>query len=306
MFKTFNTFVILLVYFVSVYMFVGINGQFISWVLFEFNTLAFLLLCNLYIEEYDVIIYYFLLQSLGSFVFYLSLIYGDNTFTYFLKYSAMLLKMGVFPFHFWVYKFSSSVHPLIFSYLLTLQKIPPMLVIFMMYSDGLAAICIVCMAIGSIFIYFSKNLKELIISSSIYMTYWNLLGHIHSIPLFIILYSGYTFIICYLILHITYKDPKEYKRITWAVFLRFFIGIPPFRIFFMKWLSLVLVIPTMRNWNVIFIWLFVFITLIGYIRYIAKNFSKGLKGPYFTTENARIFFMFCLIFICFIGIYLIL
>ena len=122
---------------------------------------------TIFIHRYTQLILYFLFQTVASFsvlVFYL--------FSYkYLLFVRLFLKLGMFPFFSWyinvLYRFPSFI--LFLSR--TIHKLPPIYIFYMVfeyhYISFLLLFCIITVLVASIYILYIKDLRYLIIVSSI-------------------------------------------------------------------------------------------------------------------------------------------
>lgn len=142
----------------------------------EINLLLFICLMFIFIElEYknefqDLILFYFVIQSVSSIFilrdFFLSIDFflfnNDGLFLI-----AMLLKLAIFPFFFWIFKIRRYVRILSLSLILRIQKIPFFFVLFRCFDKALIYILIGSFIRGSLLIVFRFNFVGIIVSSSI-------------------------------------------------------------------------------------------------------------------------------------------
>lgn len=252
--------------------FLNSSSLLVSWISLELNILRFCVLLFFYSENFVRILYYFLVQRLGSFTMLLYLIFrdqGSSTFSIVFVVS-LALKLGFFPFHFWFYNVSSAFSIFSFFLLITWQKVPGIVVLFNSYREPLFVLFVINGIFGSAIVFFSSNLVNLLVSSSIYIGYWNMVVYCFYPAIFFYFYTFYVatlamgFFCCS-----SYFSSTVYRRFLILAF--FLIGLPPFNIFFMK-IFFISLIATCFPFGLLFFILGVsFTCMIGYFRLFSKN-----------------------------------
>lgn len=172
------------------------------WLFIEIVILLFIgVSYTVFIHSYTQLILYFLFQTLASFsilVFYI--------FSYkYLLFVGLFFKLGIFPFFSWyinvLYRFPSFI--LFLSS--TLHKLPPIYIFYIIleyqYINYIMWFCILTVFISSVYMLYVKDLRYLIIVSSVGNNAFLLLAMLtNNIIIFILFYSVYT-LNNYLILH---------------------------------------------------------------------------------------------------------
>lgn len=264
-------------YVIIILLFLNCNRLFTIWMLLELNTLMFSLLILRYKEDINTIMYYFLLQSLGSFAFLVSLINLVNPFfSSILIAGAMVAKAGIFPLSFWFYKVSKVLRNNSFIFLLTIQKIPSFIIIFSNRRKIFLYMFVLNLILGSLFLFFRKEMKDCLVSSSIYITYWNFIIFTCSTYIFYFFYLAYRSTIYFgLKLSSYFSIFQQSYSVTGVLLLMFFlIGLPPFRIFFLKFYFLRFACHLLRWVHLTLIWVFSFLCIIGYFNLFFKNLER--------------------------------
>lgn len=276
------------------------GSSFLYWVMLELNMTLFILLIsdlNLNTRK-NICLFYFLIQSLGSFLF----LYGvllDDVFKIIYATTGLTLKLGLFPLYFWVYKISISLTSFNFTILITYQKLFGLYYLFMFfYSYVIIDYLIVSNAIvGCYLIYISKNLKEILISSSIYNSlFFILLYHMNFeiLVIFVICYFSFLF----LLVRMKLCD-RLYYYITFIVFLCRF---PPLRPFFIKIFLLSNWFTLMRFSCSVIFWFATFLSSCFYLKFcysylnLGPSLYDGFRRSSFTFLIISVFFFFFLFF----------
>nr|AXS66191.1 NADH dehydrogenase subunit 2 [Cucujoidea sp. 1 KM-2017] len=262
------------------------------WLGLEINLLSFIPLMsssNSYSTESSL--KYFIIQALSSmmilFTIILNLYFSILFFNYliYLMNSALLMKMGCAPFHFWFVEIISGMNWSNAFILLTWQKIAPM--ILLMYSSMtnlfLNFVIFISLLISGINSWNQTLVKKILALSSINHMSWmlSILFLNHSIWLFYFLvyfFISLCLILMFKNLNITYLSQissyctfnKNLKLLFFCNFLSL-SGLPPFLGFFPKWL----VLSTLLNKNFMFLSLMlIFFTLIMIYIYLMFMFNS--------------------------------
>lgn len=264
-----------------------INIVIFIWILYKFNFYFF--------ERYEFsynIIYYFFIQSLGSVVFFLSfrgLFENLINFSDWVICLSLSIKMGIFPFHFWVYKFGSASNVLHLFLLLTIQKLPLFFLLKNFYSQIILNLLFVSLILGSLLIFLSNKFKDLVISSSIYSRIWFYIFLLYSNFIFLFRFLFYR--LAMIIVGLYYNSISIFKTNKFIVSILLFLlaGFPPFSLFFCKFYRMYYLFYLSKTFF-FFLWLLSFLALAFYfiffyfnlvqLDYIYKFFRK-FKKRYF-------------------------
>nr|BAV82619.1 NADH dehydrogenase subunit 2 [Ancylostoma ceylanicum] len=149
-----------------------VNNILVWWSVFLLMTLLFVML-NKSIKSYSTLFNYFVMQeSLG-------LLFLMFSFGYF-QLVILMLKIGMAPFHFWIFSVTNSVFGFNLMWFLTFQKLPFLLIFLQLMVSNL----IYLLLIGLFFCLFQmllvKTYKNLLILSSTESFNWITLGFLMS------------------------------------------------------------------------------------------------------------------------------
>nr|ANW48062.1 nad2 [Harmonia axyridis] len=272
------------------------------WIGLELNLLAFIPIMNLDNFKYssESSLKYFLVQVSASILVLFSFL---NSFilinsieqlmptSMFLFNSAILMKMGAAPFHFWYPEVLEGLSWANALLLMTWQKIAPMILIMYNFKLNLFFILIIlmCMTLGSVKTWNQTSLKKILALSSINHIGWMLSMMMLNQSLWMLYFLIYTFISLNMILIFNkYKifnikdlmnNMNYNKTLKFYFFLNFFSlgGIPPFLGFFPKWLILKTLI---ENHFYFLSFMMIFITLICmyiYMRLMLQSLMMKLN-----------------------------
>lgn len=265
-------------YLLRILIFFASSQSFFFWMAMEFNLLSFLFL--VYNTNYgnlkdmgNVYFYYFLMQSLGRVLFLCSLqckhlfsLHRDIIF-----FISLRLKLGIFPIFFWILYLGSSLGLFILFLIVTFQKIPILIILFLINYDILMRILLFSYLFGSFFIFFSSNLNLVLICSSISSTFWVYILFLNNLNIYFTFFCFYTSIFLrVMFFKHSFKENKS-SIIIVSLFL-FLSGFPPFSLFFFKFYLSRWVFFEISFLNFVLFWIFGFFCLLSYIKFFYFNF----------------------------------
>lgn len=288
--------IIIWIIILTIFIALSSNSWFIYWLIIEINIISFIPLINNYkLKNFNAIISYFVVQSFSSSLFFISAFQFNllqlDFFLYLIN-TSILIKLGIIPFHFWLISIRESLTfntPLI---LLTIQKGIPLLIIEKFINSSLIPLFVTSSLISSILAIKYKLLKKILIFSSISHQGWILCLIIKKLNFwfsYLLLY----FIIIFNIIEICRKHKLNYfsdflkKKIKPEIKIKIIIliislaGIPPFLGFFIKIVSIYLLIEI----NLIFIFILILSSLINLFFYIRISRSLLFINLKFFTWN---------------------
>lgn len=234
-------------------------------------------------------LFYFFVQSLGSFLFVIRFLLSQYSFISRRLFGlSLILKIGLFPMHFWVFKFSLLLELVPFILFITWQKVPFFFIIFNFFSDFIFILLIINTFIGSIIIWISKSFKSLLVSSSIYSSFWIFILFFYSVNSIFFFFSVYSFFF----LSLNYLGNKinfilDFRHLFYLLFLIFLLGLPPFRLFFYKIILSSVLIFEFRLIEILLFWISAFFSLFGYVKLLYRSFFSNFVHY---INNEKIFF----------------
>nr|YP_010554698.1 NADH dehydrogenase subunit 2 [Ceratopsyche trifora]UYO79331.1 NADH dehydrogenase subunit 2 [Ceratopsyche trifora] len=264
------------------------NSWINCWMGLEINTLVFLTLTynKKFLINSEFSIKYYLVQSISSinFLFFIllinfNLIDKSNLYNFILMNLnlTLLMKMGSAPFHFWMISIIEGITWNNTFILLTLQKIPPMILIsyYLNFKMMIIVIILNCF-FGSLGGLNQLNIQKIMIYSSIYNFSWMFSSIMISENLFfffILVYMLIFFNLTYLFssFNLFFMNQlylmKSNKLIMLIIFFNLMSlgGLPPFMGFMSKWIISIYMIQTM-NYLVLIMVLTSLINLFYYIQ----------------------------------------
>nr|AWV84342.1 NADH dehydrogenase subunit 2 [Chonosia crassipennis] len=220
------------------------SGNWLScWMGVEINLISFLpvMMDSSSIYSSESMIKYFIVQSMGSSLLFLSIIMGMY-YNMFFNYSiafGLMIKIGCPPFHMW---FPSVMEGLLWMncfILSTVQKFTPMVLISYLESNILLLFVVLACVWGSIGGLMYSSMRKIISYSSIYNLGWIIAG-INSMSytwfIYFLIYSLTLFMVCYMfnLYNINYLNQffVIYNNFyNWLIMMVLFVsmgGLPPF------------------------------------------------------------------------------
>nr|AIZ58568.1 NADH dehydrogenase subunit 2 [Ornithodoros costalis] len=264
------------------------SSMFFLWVCLEINMMSFIPLMNYKtLNSSSSVTLYFIIQALASSLFIITTIFSSLSSYHYLNLSyiiliSMLLKIGAAPFHFWLPQISEglSYKPLLI--LLSLQKIIPLYISSINNNFILIISIIFSSLVGSAGGFNQSSTRKILTFSSISHLAWILSLILLSSNLWILYILIYfpllTLIMQYLSLnninHITQISlMSKNDKIYLTLLLMSLGGLPPFIGFFMKWITLKMLINNLSILTLPLI-LSSLVNLFFYLRLIYPLFLK--------------------------------
>lgn len=282
------------------------------WIGLEINLLAFLPLINSdnIKQSSEVSIKYFLVQVSASifilFSFLNSIIYNGSIneltpLSQLIFNSAIFIKIGAAPFHFWYPGIAEGLRWINLLILITWQKIAPIILIIYNFQINLyfCIIILISITIRGLKGWNQTRIKKILALSSINHIGWIIATILLNQSLWIFYFIVYLFISVNLILVLNKFNINNFKELLFlynsnkSTKFFFFLnlislgGIPPFLGFFPKWLILKTLI---ENELYLLAFLMIFLTLLRlyiYIRIIIQPliFKIAEKKKYFKNSE---------------------
>nr|BBB16169.1 NADH dehydrogenase subunit 2 [Pagurus maculosus] len=278
----------------GVIMAISAPSWFMAWVGLELNLMSFipiiLTMNNRYSSE--AALKYFLIQALGSSFIIFS---GSNIMSFFMILSALLLKLGAAPFHFWFPQIMEGLTWPRLIILMTIQKIAPLSLILLLMPYQQTYMIVVSSAIlsaiiGSVMGINQTSLRKIMAFSSINHMAWMLAAAILSENM---MFMYFLFYCCIsgsvaLIFHnhqafyiSNLIDKKEVSSISnFTMFTALFSlgGLPPFTGFIPKWF----IIQELNNFN-----MFMLFTVLLSCTLITLYFYLRIAIPFLTFSSPK-------------------
>nr|QDA21680.1 NADH dehydrogenase subunit 2 [Orthetrum sabina] len=263
------------------------------WMGLEMNLLSFIPLINKNSSPYETesAMKYFLVQALASVVFLIAVLFGEMidfsmmTYSPYLISTALLMKMGAAPFHFWFPGVMEGISWMNCFILMTWQKIAPFILIsYKMMNNMMIAVIFLSTLIGSVGGLNQNSMRKIMAYSSIGHLGWMLSAMLISNNMWLMYFIIYTFLnmaVIYMISNQSIYQLSQLYFIKNNPYIKFSLmtsmlslgGLPPFLGFLPKWL----VIQGLSNsYSFIMLLFMVMMTLLTLYFYMRVMYSAFL------------------------------
>nr|UUG47472.1 NADH dehydrogenase subunit 2 [Ips hauseri]UUG47485.1 NADH dehydrogenase subunit 2 [Ips hauseri]UUG47498.1 NADH dehydrogenase subunit 2 [Ips hauseri] len=288
---------------------VSSTSWFMAWLGLEINLLSLMPLMKSFKNKFsaEASLKYFMTQAMASAILIFSVILIANlknsNFFYIpnlgpsLLNSALLLKIGAAPLHFWLPEVVTGVSWNINMVILTWQKIAPMILLFYSIKSSIfiSIFIILSALIGSLEGLNQSCLRKLMVFSSINHIGWMLSALSSSLNTWLIYFLIYSFMNfniisllnsnkIYFISQINKLSPNKPIKFFFMMNFLSLGGLPPFIGFFIKWITVNELIFNKLFFLPISM---IFLTLIALFFYLRVSFSALMLSM---TENLIFFY----------------
>lgn len=264
------------IYILFLFLISCINRFFIFWSIIELSTLIFMGLSYSSLKNsFSSLLIFFIIQSYSAFmllIFYcLSLSYGFTL--------SIILKLSMFPFHFWYLSLIPSFRNFIFFLSSTFFKIPSVLIIYSFYYlldlKLMFFSIVLTVIVGSISIILRNDFRFILVSSSVVNNSWFIMSQITSLFTFSIYFIIYS-LIFYLIVYL-FRTNSSFNTLAYSldkskiVFLFSIItiaGLPPFPLFYVKMFVIFSILYNAQSYLVLILIFMSVLTLVRYIKFV--------------------------------------
>ena len=219
-----------------------INSIITIWLTIEISLFLFIYICIYNKYSIERIVNYFLIQSLGSFIFlYRNFLYISVSYKFMLI--SLLIKLAVAPIHIWLIKVCSGLNLIDIFILLSFQKVIPMIRLFLIIKFNLINYLIYFIYTSSLFGSLGgvgqSSLRLILCYSSISHISWTLRIILISSLYWIKYFFIYSIITIIIIIPINKEKIYRLSQIFSINFRRIVLffslgGLPPFIGFFNK------------------------------------------------------------------------
>nr|YP_010554815.1 NADH dehydrogenase subunit 2 [Sternochetus mangiferae]UYP50700.1 NADH dehydrogenase subunit 2 [Sternochetus mangiferae] len=298
-----------------------------TWMGLEINLMAMIPLMKQFKNKFsaEASMKYFIIQAMASMLFLFSIIIFTNTdkihsemstFSSIFINSALLMKIGAAPFHFWLPEVVKGLNWEMIYIILTWQKIAPSILIF--YTTKipmfLSIIIILSSLISGVQGLNQTCLRKIMAYSSINHISWMISTILNSITLWIYYFSIYSIISLNMIMIFNYYKIYEINQLN-KIFsfnkkMKFFFmlnflslgGLPPFLGFYPKWMTIFQLTSNYYYTLTFFLIIFTLITLFLYLRISFSSFSLSNKESLIKISNKISYYHFFINFLSLISL----
>nr|AYG51202.1 NADH dehydrogenase subunit 1 [Metastrongylus salmi] len=256
-----------------------VNNIFFWWGVFLMMTLIIVIL-NKYTSSFSSIFNYFVFQESLGLVFLL-LFFG------YFPFLIMMMKIGISPFHFWLFKVINSMLGFSLVWFLTIHKLPFLLVFFQLYYLGLVYFLIFGLLVCLFQVFFMKSFKDLLVISSVESMNWLVLGLVISVfNVFFLLF--YYLMVMIMILFKFDLFSGLSTDVSWELVL-IFLNVPFSLGFFLKIFTLMEFLKS-YSFLLLLVFFLMFFSVISFSFWFIGLSTKFLK--YF--KNSKVFMFYFL------------
>nr|YP_010501941.1 NADH dehydrogenase subunit 2 [Laemobothrion tinnunculi]UXC94707.1 NADH dehydrogenase subunit 2 [Laemobothrion tinnunculi]UXC94722.1 NADH dehydrogenase subunit 2 [Laemobothrion tinnunculi] len=258
---------------------------------------------------------YFIIQLISSSAFFMSNImmsHLNNSFMVYLNSYSLMMKMGGFPFHTWMFSIIENLDYKKFFFLMTMMKLIPMAAMNMTEFTQLFLLT----SLGGMFLapssYQLGSLRLILTYSSIIHISWMILALKQSKFLFLFYFSCYMILMFVIIkiLILQFNKMSKLKELMsiylspstlmiWLISIYSMIGIPPFLMFYPKfWVINFLMESNQWIYSLIII-IMSFLPVYFYSKFVfmvTLNTKMMMKHYFYKKVTMPFFFFFFLIF----------
>lgn len=215
-------------------------------------------------------LYYFIIQSFCSIIFLLVVSFDTLFFYNIFMIIVIILKLGVSPFFFWVFKICNYLSSFMLFFILNFQKIPLLFFFFSFDPRLIMSFIIFNMFVGAILLLKRKRLVEFLVSSRVcffnwffFCVLWSILG----LVLFFFKYIIFNFNFVGFKKFIYFYEIRTFFFLKIIITITFLIGVPPLIFFFYKFYILKSLSQLSRFNFVLISWIFSLICIICYFNF---------------------------------------
>ncbi len=226
------------------------QNLFYGWIFLELNLIAFLTLLYRLKQSRVVLIKYYSVQIISSLIFLggiLIIIVLDWGRLIYIVGIALLLKLGLAPFHWWIFRLLEKVNWLSYFYLIGVQKVIPLylLRVFSWNSSICQSLFLLNGLLGAIMGFYIARIRKILgISSIVFFRSIVILAiDIDLLSSITIIYLGFNYLFFIFIkkMNVYFLSPLWFKgqRFETTIIFYFYMitsaGLPPIVIFFLKY-----------------------------------------------------------------------
>lgn len=248
------------------------NNIIIWWRIFLLITVIFIFL-NKRINSFRSLINYFIIQeSLGL----LFLLLNFSVLQFFI----ILIKIGVAPLHFWIFRVTNRVFGLNLIWFLTFQKLPFLLILLQFFVLRSFLLLVLGLLVCYFQMFSLKNYKNILILSSTESFNWIIMGLFISV--FNVFYLFFYYIVLMVFL-INSFSKINFNFLNWETVL-VFLNIPFSVTFFVKIFSLSEIFK-FNEFFVVFVLFLMFVSVLTFSYWLINISTKFFSGNQFSFKT---------------------
>lgn len=243
------------------------------WRVFLLMDMFFLLLCK-ETANYSSVLNYFLFQECLGLIFLLL----NNTI---FQYVVVMIKIGLVPFHYWLFLVVGGIDGWLIMWFLTFQKVPYISVLMV----TIFSYAIFFLVLGFFFCYFHlfvvKTFKFMLLLNSVESFNWIIFGYLLSLFNGVVCFFYYFFIRLFLV---PFWRKEVRSDFDWLIIL-IYMNVPLGVIFFVKIFVLISVLRSFRLWVVLVLFL-IFVNFYSLLSWLIK---KRIEENFVVVKSRLVF-----------------
>nr|YP_009127079.1 NADH dehydrogenase subunit 2 [Acerella muscorum]AHL42961.1 NADH dehydrogenase subunit 2 [Acerella muscorum] len=316
MFKVYNYIYIMLITF-SIIIMVSSNNWMSMWMGLELNMMSFIIFSMMKYNKFnsECLCKYFIIQSFSSMILMFFIISSImNFFFEWFFFLILLIKLGMFPFHYWMIDMGTSISWNSLFFLLTIQKLGP-LIIMSNFINHLTLMFIIMSSIFCSFLGISQVLvKKILVYTSIFHLSWIMLSiylNFNLLMTYLLSYIISSYYLGFMCNKVNFNHLSSYSNLldnnSFIGIIFSLMGLPPFFGFFTKW---VMIINMLKDEFMFMTLIFIFSSLLNMYTYMRlmyyiymlssmKWMMKSNKMNFGKNFLMKFFLLFMLIPFCF-------
>nr|YP_011021632.1 NADH dehydrogenase subunit 2 [Paraschizogynium plumachela]WQM21763.1 NADH dehydrogenase subunit 2 [Paraschizogynium plumachela] len=271
----------------TIFISINNNNMFYIWLLLEINMMMFIpLMKSNNTIFFSSMIKYFIIQSIGSSLLFLSLTLSyqnmfNNMNMNILVNLSMIMKLGMFPFHMWLPQICEGMSWASNIILLTMQKFIPLFVMSFSSTFLMTLVVPLSAITGSMGMFYQNSIRKLLAFSSIsHMAWMSYMFGSSSLSwlMYFIIYSLISFSIFFMVNKMKINSLWQMKKSSYysfSIILSFLslAGLPPLLGFLPKWMVIFY-----SNYNMI-LFILIMSSLINIYTYSRLLYPSMINSP---------------------------
>nr|DAC76805.1 TPA_asm: NADH dehydrogenase subunit 2 [Pseudomyrmex janzeni] len=220
------------------------------WFIMEVTNFMFIVYMMFNMKQKKMVFLYFIVQVMASFIFLFSFIINPVNFILDVQvmiFTALFMKTGIPPFHLWMPLTSKFMPWMMIFFMLTLQKIPQLIMFFLvnMPESVFTLLILMTLIVPPAIMINLKSIKMLITYSSINQTGWIIALIFLKHQSWFIYFMTYTTIMLMITSMLSYTEISNkffqymFKKFNFmfTMMMMNLASMPPFSFFMFKWFS---------------------------------------------------------------------
>lgn len=285
------------------------DDWFLIWIGLEINIMSFLFLFYYQkrIVNIESCMKYFFVQSVGSALFIRSLYFIVGEEWDYIRRIILRYKLGAGPFFFWFPSVVKGLGWIGAFFLITIQKIIPLILLIIFVRWMLWIILILSLVVGLLGSFNQRDVKILFAYSSIHHLGWLLICELADVGVWFYYLLIYSMVLSIVVILYYYEINRFMEVMKWKNKWWFFLGVmrlagvPPLLGFFLKWLAFYYILR-MNYFIIIFMIILSVIIFYIYIRVIYDILVGGVFNTGWFYKYYKIKFFFSGDFFIFLGV----